>query len=323
MNLKKISLAFLLVASSLTTSCKDNKTQKKEIVDKPKVSDLNFDKVLKINEYVYDSTNSGSFFSTSYDDGIIYDPKHGNDFGNLVTFLIPKDFLFFQKHLKYIKNGEYESLETFINKLSIEEYKKKFDIYVILVDKKYLIPMPGYDSPYNYKDNYQADIYKYNNDSWQKIESYIADSDEKRINEAQWRYNFIEKKNQKNQTAFFDSISKLKIDDSWYKKYIVSLDSYEPSYSYGYLINVAKDSSYIIERPLKDLMVPYLDQDTLFLYHKKCLLYDSKYRNNKQIPEVKIVRVKDKYYVSSEVFDLKNSISSKPEKYGFLVSQTD
>ena len=97
----------------------------------------------------------------------------------------------------------------------------------------------------------------------------------------------------------------------------------KPSYSYGYLINVAKDSTYIVERPLKDLMVPYQDGDTLFLYHKKCLLYDSKYLKNKQIPEGKIVRIKDKYYISSEVFDLKNSISTKPGKHGFLVSLTD
>ena len=118
-------------------------------------------------------------------------------------------------------------MEAYINKLSIEEYKKAFEIYVILVDKKYLISMQEYDSPYNYKDNYQADVYQYKNNSWQKIESYIVDSDEKRIKEARWRSDFIEKKNQKNQIAFFDSISKLKIDDSWYKKYIVSLDSYE------------------------------------------------------------------------------------------------
>ncbi|WP_343707734.1 hypothetical protein [Flavobacterium sp.] len=318
---KKYSLIFLCISSLI--SCKDNKGEKKEIVNKPKVSSLNFDKILKINEYIYGVSDYGDFFTTSYDNGIIYNPKQGNDFGNLVTFLIPKDFLFFQKHLKHIKDEEYKPLEAYINKLSIEEYKKAFEIYVIFVDKKYLIPMQGYDSPYNYKDNYQTDVYQYKNNSWQKIESYIVDSDEKRVKETQWRSDFIEKKTKKNQITFFDSISKLKIDDSWYKNYIVSLDSYEPNYSYNYLINFSKDSAYIVERPLKDLMVPYQDQDTLFLYHKKCLLSGSNYLKNKQIPEVKIVKIKDKYYVSSEVFDLKNSISSKPEKYGFLVSQND
>jgi hypothetical protein len=96
------------------------------------------------------------------------------------------------------------------------------------------------------------------------------------------------------------------------------LDSYEPNYNYTYYIKISKDSSYIAERALKDLLVPFQNADTLFLYHKECLLRDSKYLNNKQIPEVKIVKVKDKYYVTSEVFDLKNSISTKPAKYGFL-----
>lgn len=70
--------------------------------------------------------------------------------------------------------------------------------------------------------------------------------------------------------------------------------------------------------------MPYQNEDTLFLYHKKNLLESSKYFDNKQIPEVKIVRVNDKYYVSSKkIFALKKYISTKPEKYGFLVSQND
>jgi hypothetical protein len=320
MNILKFSL--LIFFTFLIISCKDNDIEKKEnFKHQHDPSKINFDKVLKINEVIYDSSDYGSFFTTSYDYGVLYNPEEGNDLGNLVTFLVPKDFLFFQKHLKYIESDEYGALEEYVNKLSIEEYKKSFDIYVFFVDKKYLIPTPGYDSPYNYTDKYQTDLYQYKNNSWQKTESFILESHEMTNKEIKWREGVINKKTKEIQTAFFNSISKLKIDDSWYKNYIVSLDSYEPSYSYGYLINFSKDSTYIVERLLKDLMVPYQNGDTLFLYHKKCLLNDSKYFNNKQIPEVKIVKVKDKYYVSSVVFDLKNSISSKPEKYGFLISE--
>ncbi|WP_337966766.1 hypothetical protein [uncultured Flavobacterium sp.] len=152
------------------------------------------------------------------------------------------------------------------------------------------------------------------NNNSEKKENSHSQNENKNLN--------FDKKDKEIQTPFLDSISKLKIDDSWYKNYVVELDSYESSYSYSYLLNVAKDSTYIEERSLKDLMVPYQDGDTLFLYHKKCLLDDSKYLKDKQIPEVKIVKVGDKYYVSSEVFDLKNSISTKPDKYGFLVSET-
>lgn len=320
-SLKKYSLIFLFISSII--SCKDSKGEKKDVLNKSKDSNyINFDKTLKINKYIYGVSDYGDFFTTSYDDGITYDPKKGNNFGNLVTFLIPKDFLFFQKHLKYINKDEDEKLEMYVNKLSIQELKKIFNIYVLLVDKKYLIATPGYDSAYKFKDKYQTDAYQYKNNEWVKIESFIVNSDEKNSEETKWRYNFTEKRTREIQKFFFDSISKLKIDDSWYKNYIVSLDSYEPNYSYAYLINFSKDSAYIVERPLKDLMVPYQSADTLFLYHKKCLLYDSKYLHTKQIPEVKIVKVKDKYYVSSEVFDLKNSISTKPDKFGFLVSQT-
>lgn len=319
-SLKKYCL--LLFFTFSIVGCKDNKTESKENADpKNEISNLNFDKILKINEYVYNTSDYGGFFTTSYDNGIYYDPKRGNDFGNLVTFLIPKDFLFFKQHSKDISEDGYEKLETYVNKLSIEEFKKDFDIYVLLVDKKYLIATPGYDSPYNVTEKFQTDLYQYKNNSWQKIESFIVDSEEKNNKEIEWRSDFIEKKSKEIQTAFFDSISKIKIDDSWFKSYILPLESYEPNYNYTYLINVAKDSVYIVERPLKDLLVPYQESDTLFLFHKKSLLEGTKYLKNVQIPEVKIVKIKDKSYISSEVFDLKRSISNKPEKYGFEVSQ--
>ncbi|QGK72804.1 hypothetical protein [Flavobacterium sp. SLB02] len=192
-----------------------------------------------------------------------------------------------------------------VDKLSIEEYKKVFDIYVFFIDKKYLVPTPGNDSPYNLKEKYQTDLYQYKNNSWEKIDSFSINSDEKKKKEMNWRINFIEKKSNDLQTAFFNHINKVKIDNSWYRDYILPLDSYEPNYNYTYYIKISKDSVYVAERTLKDLLVPFQNADTLFLYHKKNLLSGSEYMENKQIPEVKIIKVKDKYYISSEVFDLK------------------
>lgn len=317
---KKTCLIFFLIF--LILACKKNDSEKKEnTYSQNENYNLNFDKVLKVNEYVCDVSDYGSFFTTSYDNGITYNPKKENDLGNLVTFLIPKDFLFFQKHSKYINKDDYGKLQDYINKLSIEEYKKAFDIYVFFIDKKYLVPTSGGDSAYNVTEKYQTDLYRYKNNSWEKIDSFIVDSDGKDKKEMNWRINFIEKKSNELRITFLNSVDKLKIDNSWYRDYILPLDSYEPSYSYTYYVKISKDSSYIAERSLKDLLVPYQNADTLFLYHKKNLLVDSKYLENIHLPEVKIVKVKDKYYINSEVFDLKNSISTKPAKYGFLVDE--
>ncbi len=317
MNSLKEYCLILFFAFSII-GCKNNNSEKKEIINsQSEISNLNFDKVLKINENVYKTSDYGGFFTTSYDNGVVYDSKGKNDLGNLETFLVPKDFLFFQNHSKYTQNNDYEPLETYINKLSIEDYKKTFDIYVFLIDKKYLVPTSGGDRPYKTTEKFQTDLYQYKNNSWQKIESFFVDSSEKEKKEMNWRINFIEKKSNDIRTSFLNSVSKSKIDESWFRDYILPLDSYEPNYNYTYYIKVAKDSAYITERPLKDLLVPFQNGDTLFLYHKKSLLDGSKYLKNKQIPEVKIVKIKDKYYIKSEVFDLKNSISTKPSKYGF------
>ena len=190
---KKTCLIFFLIF--LILACKKNDSEKKEnTYSQNENYNLNFDKVLKVNEYVCDVSDYGSFFTTSYDNGITYNPKKENDLGNLVTFLIPKDFLFFQKHSKYINKDDYGKLQDYINKLSIEEYKKAFDIYVFFIDKKYLVPTSGGDSAYNVTEKYQTDLYRYKNNSWEKIDSFIVDSDGKDKKEMNWRINFIEKK---------------------------------------------------------------------------------------------------------------------------------
>ncbi|MCC9016436.1 hypothetical protein [Flavobacterium lipolyticum] len=317
--LKEYCLLFFFVLSII--GCKDKKVESKEQKNYQKEkNNLNFDKVLKMSkhEYMYDTSKYGSFFTTSYDYGVLYAPENGNDLGNLVTFLIPKDFLFFEKYSKYFSEDDSEKLEAYVNKLSIEEYKKVFDIYVFFIDKKFLIPTPHADCSISVKEKYKTDLYHYKNNSWEKMDSFEVDSDEKVNEEMHWKINFVEKKTKDLQKTFFNSIAKSKIEDSWYRDYILSLDSYESNYNYTYYIKVSKDSCYFVERDFKDLLVPVQKGDTLFLYHRKNLLEDKEYINSKHIPEVKIVKLKDKYYVNSPIFNLKESITTKPLKYGFI-----
>lgn len=256
-------------------------------------------------------------FTTSYDYGCLYSPEAGNKLGNVVTYLIPKDFLFFKKHAKYIKEGEYDSLEDYVNNMNINDLKKTFDIYVFLIDKKYLKHTPELDSSYNVVGKYETDLYFFQNkiNSWIKIDTHAGDED------VNWKNNFLSKKTEGKRKVFLDSIANLKIDDSWYKDYSIWLESYEAYYNYNYLVRVSKDSSYITERYLKDFLVPYQSKDTLFLFFKESQFKDLEYNKNKHIPEVAIVKVDTSYYVNSSVFDLKNSISNKPSKYGFLVDE--
>jgi len=129
----------------------------------------------------------------------------------------------------------------------------------------------------------------------------------------------IETNKKEKHVNFMDSISKLSIDSHWNKEYNVWLSSYTPSYNYAYKVKVSKDSSYVQQRELKDLLVPLQKKDTLFLYHKQNLLEE--YIKDKTKPELKIVKINEGYYINSQLFDLKNSISDKPTEYGFLVDE--
>jgi hypothetical protein len=50
---KVIFLMFAMLVISCNSKKDDIKKNEKDIVNKPKVSSLNFDKILKINEYIY------------------------------------------------------------------------------------------------------------------------------------------------------------------------------------------------------------------------------------------------------------------------------
>jgi hypothetical protein len=81
---------------------------------------INFDKVLNCNDFSYDE---GLFITADY--GCVYSPESNNDLGNIITYLIPN------KKIK-IDDDNFENENKRINNLTIDEYKKDFNIYIYI-----------------------------------------------------------------------------------------------------------------------------------------------------------------------------------------------
>ncbi len=311
--LKKVLFISLLIVAY---SCKNK--QEKNIDDKL-IIEYNFDKFIKFknHDYIYKTNENGGFFTTSYDYGITYDPKGGNDFGNLVTYLIPKDFLFFKNNLdfKEFNDTYHHNWEKIINKMSVKEIKEYFDIYVFFIDKKYLIPTPNADSPNKEKDKHDIDLYQYKDNKWLKLDTYSGLKEEN-SNQYEWKDNYIQKVCKKKQEQFFNSISKLKIDDFWYRSYYKLFDYLE--YNCDYEIIIDKNECSLIDRSLNDILVPYQSKDTLFLFHKKSLGMGA-YNGEVNLPDIVITKVDNLYYIQKQSF-LKNReyIKEKVYDYGYL-----
>lgn len=117
---------------------------------------------------------------------------------------------------------------------------------------------------------------------------------------------------EKKYNHFLDSIAKLKIDDYWYKEYNIWFEDYTT-------IKVLKDTSYISAIGINDVLVPLQKKDTLFLYNK--VSKSIKYNKDKTIPELKIIKVEDQFFLQSDYIDLNGSISNKPSKFGLLIDE--
>lgn len=229
-------------------------------------------------------------------------------------------FLFKKTNKKYIINEE-----------AIKSYVKNndFDKIVFHADEKNVIEVPlsyneGKSESWQYDYNFSCKIslYKNTSDKWISLDEKMIENEDgynNLVNKLKKEYFMLRLKKHE---QFLDSISKLKIDEFWFKNYTFWLESYTSSYNYYYELKVDKDSSYIKERLLNDVLVPLQKNDTLFLYHKKSIS-DFRFTKDKQEPEVIIIKVGDEYYVKSQVFDLKNSISNKPTQYGFLVDEVN
>ncbi len=117
----------LLILVSLTLSCKQSTTQdtKKAFPKGP-----NFDSIIHCGDYDFRSDH----FTVPYH-GCVYAPNKGNDFGNISIFLIPK-----KKYKDPEKLTDEQIMEENerIDNLEVNRIKKEFDIYVYLIDKKYL-----------------------------------------------------------------------------------------------------------------------------------------------------------------------------------------
>jgi hypothetical protein len=168
-------LFFILI--SFLLGCKKGEEQKLPSYNEKSIEEQknNFDNILKEGDY---SWNDGYFITADY--GIVYNPKGNNPFGNIILYLIPKN--------KFdIKDEEIEEKNQMINSLSIENIKKEFNIYLFLIDKKYLQYLPNGDSSYEAKENYTENLYTYENQKWILLDSLNV----KNQNEQEWRENFI------------------------------------------------------------------------------------------------------------------------------------
>lgn len=162
---KKMKTHTIILSLLLFLGCKQSCTKEE--------TTLNLDSVIFCSNYVYED---GYFTTPSY--GCIYNPKKGNELGNLIIYLIPKKKTFKQDAKK-------------INFLKITEIKKKFDIYIYLIDKKYLDPIYYSEKPYI------EQLFHHNEklDSWELIDSIkIKNFSENIIEQQKWREDFITSK---------------------------------------------------------------------------------------------------------------------------------
>lgn len=275
---------------------------------------------LKCQDYIYDVENK--VYTNAYDYGCVYNPEEENTLGNISIYLTPNKT--FYKEI--VTKGEQLSIyEDDVNALTINDIKRFFDLKAFVIDKTFLEHTPELDVAYNLKDQYRTDLYEYDslNNKWLITDSYTKNLSEPISEEATWRQQKITYpklvENNDIHHRFLDSIRKISIDKDWYNEYHLWLSSYTPSYNYNYLVRVSEDSSFIEERSLKDLLIPYQKGDTLLLYHEKNLL--ESFIKDVSKPEVVIIRKDSLYYINSQLFDLENSISDTPKLEGFKVDE--
>ena len=189
----KLKILCLLI-SLFTICCKQSKkeisntsklTQEKVVESTPNTKEkketiYNFNDIVKCKKYGYDGTASIG------DYGCLYEPKGSNIYGNIVSYLIPKEGI--KKHLQKVndlfqegdKYDKWEKEGERINNLSIKEIKEEFYIYLSLIDKKYLEHTPNLDASYNIKQSEGKD-YKFTTQwftfnssikSWKLLDSF-------------------------------------------------------------------------------------------------------------------------------------------------------
>lgn len=170
-----MKLVKFLVIILFFINCKENDCKvlsngevggsQKKITSETLYSNEVFNKMIKCGDYSY---VDGYFTVPDY--GCIYDPSGSNNLGNIELYLLPK------KKLNYNFNVEKE--ENKVNAMNIVELKKNYNIYLFLIDKKYLKKSDNRDVPYYPTLPYRQIIFNCNGSSWRKIKT-ITINDEK------------------------------------------------------------------------------------------------------------------------------------------------
>ena len=148
-------------------NCKQEKTEKEKVKNIESVSNeaLNnehdysnnsLDALLKCGEY---SLMDGYFTVPDY--GCIYQPNSLNKLGNAEIYIVPK--------MRLAEDADIEKEENKINKMIVDDLKKNNELYILLINKKYLKYDTKMDVPYYPIIPYQQTIYKYENNQWKKL----------------------------------------------------------------------------------------------------------------------------------------------------------
>ncbi|MEO8236651.1 MAG: hypothetical protein ABI576_00985 [Flavobacterium sp.] len=179
------------------------------VVGKTDYSNEALDDLLKCGDYSY---MDGYFTIADY--GCIYQPSTINKLGNAEVYLVPK------KELK--ENLDIEKEESKIGKMNINDLKKFFDVYILIIDKKYLTHNVNMDVAYYPNYPYKQIIYKYLDGIYKNI--LILDiKNEKDSQYNDWKAKKLKNSNQSGQ----DITSDLK-GDYFIKTKVSSIETGDP-----------------------------------------------------------------------------------------------
>jgi hypothetical protein len=147
------------------------------IVSENDYSEKSLDNLLKCGDYSY---MDGYFTVPDY--GCIYQPNAINTLGNAEIYLVPKK--------RASEEFDVEKEENKISKMSINNFKENFDIYIIIIDKKYLIHNDKMDVPYYPKYPYKQAIFKWKDGAWGKITT-LSINKENNSEYKNWKTQFL------------------------------------------------------------------------------------------------------------------------------------
>lgn len=166
--------------------------------------EINFNGLLNCNNYSFEET-----YLVTPDNGCVYNPTESNKLGNIIIYLIPK----IDKQNFNINNVEE-------NKITENEIKEKFDIYIYFISKNYLVKTPEGYYPNKY---YEEELYTYESkvNRWLKLDKIII-KDNSNQKEIEWREKFIKEKIKK--VNSINENSDFTISEKWYGNYFFTIN---------------------------------------------------------------------------------------------------